>query len=557
MIQATGGYIIHKTALVRSSIHAHTSALERPVSQFDLDSLNAVQATGWRINTWLLDVMLDAWVNRRGVAGLVDAEKKTLPAKVDDAVWEAMGDSDKLAHRRLLADIHGFNASAEGRQQSLLDTLAVAGDLRDQPAIYFPHSRCFRGRIHPLPQVGPQPQGNDAQKGLLMFAAGLPLGPDGLFWLCVRAANCAGQDKLPLDARVGWALERRELIAATAADPFGNPWWHDDAVDEPWGLLATVYELAQAFELENHEEFVSHLPIPLDGSCNGLQHLAAMGLDPVGARATNLCSNTDRQDIYLEVAGVVQRIIEADAATGKAEAMAWFGKVSRKTVKRAVMTTPYGVTDSGIRTQLLADGLVPDTEIGTGKAADYLRDCLVTALGETVQSARSIMAWLQTAADRLARAGLPFDWTTPTGSKVRQAYHATTARQVDTLCGRIRLDDECLEAPLIPRKQALGAAPNFIHSFDASHLSATVRACHEAGIRSFAMIHDSYGCHAANTTELSAVLRAEFIAMYQRNWMADLAEGIAAAHPHVELPPLPSRGDFDISQIENAPFFFS
>jgi DNA-directed RNA polymerase len=39
---------------------------------------------------------------------------------------------------------------------------------------------------------------------------------------------------------------------------------------------------------DNPEEFVSHLPVPLDGSCNGLQHLAAMGRDVVGAQATNI-----------------------------------------------------------------------------------------------------------------------------------------------------------------------------------------------------------------------------------------------------------------------------
>jgi len=557
MAQASGGYIIHKTPLIRSGAHAHTSDLDRPVSQHDLDSLNAVQATPWRINSWVLDVMLDAWTNRRGIAGLREAELRPMPPKVSDEVWTAMADADKKSHRRLLAEIHNFNASATGKQSALLDTLSVASELREHPSIFYPHSRCFRGRIHPVPQVGPQPQGNDAQKGLLMFATGLPLGPDGLFWLCVRAANCAGQDKLPLEARVGWALDRRDQMITTAADPFADLWWCAAGIDEPWGLLATVYELGQAFQLENPDEHVSHLPVPLDGSCNGLQHLAAMGLDPIGARATNLCSGVERQDIYMEVAAVVIRIVEADASAGKEEAMAWLGRVTRKTVKRAVMTTPYGVTDSGIRTQLLADGLVPDTEIGQGKTADYLRDCLVQALSETVQSAKSIMAWLQTTADRLGKAGLPFDWETPTGSKVRQAYHATTSSRIRTLCGEMTVDGEELEAPIMPRKQALGAAPNFIHSFDAAHLSATVRASWERGMRSFAMIHDSYGVHPSNTTELSAILRSTFVEIYREDWLAKLSESLTAAHPNVELPPLPTRSTFNIEQVLDAPFFFS
>jgi DNA-directed RNA polymerase len=59
----TGGYLLHKRGLLRSAPHSHTTALERPVSQLDLDAVNAAQATPWRINRWILDVMLEAWAS--------------------------------------------------------------------------------------------------------------------------------------------------------------------------------------------------------------------------------------------------------------------------------------------------------------------------------------------------------------------------------------------------------------------------------------------------------------------------------------------------------------
>ena len=46
---------------------------------------------------------------------------------------------------------------------------------------------------------------------------------------------------------------------------------------------------------------ISHLPISMDGSCNGYQHLSAMGLDPIGGRATNLMPFDDPEDIYQRV----------------------------------------------------------------------------------------------------------------------------------------------------------------------------------------------------------------------------------------------------------------
>lgn len=96
-----------------------------------------------------------------------------------------------------------------------------------------------------------------------------------------------------------------------------------------------------ALSTSDVESFVSHLPIPMDGSCNGLQHLSAMGLDPVGAKATNLMPGP-RQDIYQVIADRVASAVAADAAAGVAEAIHWNGRVTRKVVKRAIMTTPTG-----------------------------------------------------------------------------------------------------------------------------------------------------------------------------------------------------------------------
>lgn len=292
-------------------------------------------------------------------------------------------------------------------------------------------------------------------------------------------------------------------------------------------------------------------------TCNGLQHLSAMGLDPVGAFATNLRASQPRQDIYMEVAQLVQKKVEEDAAKGHPEALQWHGKVDRKTVKRAVMTTPYGVTDRGIRTQLIADGHLDDLEGPKGPAADYLRDCMTEALSQAVSGAKGIMAWLQTTAHSLAKAEVPFDWVTPTGSLCRQAYYQKSTYKIETLCGDVWVDQEDPNGQLNHHKQALGSAPNFVHSFDASHLALTVARANESGMRSFAMIHDSYGTHARNTSELGVILRQAFVDIYKDDWLARTAEYVHTYAPHVSLPPLPARGDFDVSEVLDAEFFFS
>jgi DNA-directed RNA polymerase len=112
MTQATGGYILLQSPLIRTGVHQHTSALKRPVSQTDLDALNAVQATRWRINQWVLDAMREVWIDGRELAGLEKARTVPVPGKLADDVWEAMSDADRKAHIGNLREIHERNATA-------------------------------------------------------------------------------------------------------------------------------------------------------------------------------------------------------------------------------------------------------------------------------------------------------------------------------------------------------------------------------------------------------------------------------------------------------------
>ena len=47
-------------------------------------------------------------------------------------------------------------------------------------------------------------------------------------------------------------------------------------------------EINDAIKSGNPENFISYYPIHQDGSCNGLQHYAALGRDQDGAESVNL-----------------------------------------------------------------------------------------------------------------------------------------------------------------------------------------------------------------------------------------------------------------------------
>lgn len=184
---------------------------------------------------------------------------------------------------------------------------------------------------------------------------------------------------------------------------------------------------------------------------------------------------------------------------------------------------------------------------------------IIEGLEGTVVSAKRIMAYFQDVASILADNNLPLIWTSPSGLRVTQRYNNLFERQIRTLCGvyKFRLTEEAPDLGLNVRKQALAAAPNIVHSWDAAHLISTVNACHADGVRSFSMVHDSYGTHARNTGTMARILREQAYEMHSRDLIHLFAEEVGAYAEGIDLPDPPEHGDFDISEVLRAEYFFA
>lgn len=83
----------------------------------------------------------------------------------------------------------------------------------------------------------------------------------------------------------------------------GEGWWMNS--EYPWQTLAACKEIAAAISSGDPANFVSHFPVHQDGSCNGLQHYAAMGRDTLGAQSVNLVDTDTPSDVYSCVADSV------------------------------------------------------------------------------------------------------------------------------------------------------------------------------------------------------------------------------------------------------------
>jgi DNA-directed RNA polymerase len=104
--------------------------------------------------------------------------------------------------------------------------------------------------------------------------------------------------------------------------------------------------------LDDPTTFESCIPVHQDGSCNGLQHYAALGGDTLGAAAVNLVPADRPDDIYTQICKRVQYLVDQDLEKEIPEAAIMKNRINRKLVKQTVMTNTYGVTYIGARAQI-------------------------------------------------------------------------------------------------------------------------------------------------------------------------------------------------------------
>jgi DNA-directed RNA polymerase len=535
-----------------------------------LKAVNALQRTGWRVNQRLLDIVLalgESGGSGDEIVGPYFTEKPIAPDWLTpDMGVDAMSAAQEQLFRAWklkLAEWYTQRKISGTRYNRFYAATRTATTFRDCERLHFVHFLDTRGRAYPY-TYGVSPQGSDMQKALLEFDIGKPLtDPEAFRWFMIHGANKWGFDKAGLFDRATWAHERLELWLHIAADPLNHREWEE--ADKPLQFLAWVLEYARWYA--DPGEFLSHLPISMDGSCNGLQNLSAMLRDEVGGAATNLTDNATMADIYQIVADkTAERMRAYKPETPDEETFRhrWLAHgINRKVVKRTVMTTPYGVTQQSAQKYVVSDYIAGHPEAGFDRpewrrGSAFLMKFLWPAIGDVVVKGRLIMDWLKKGSRKIAKKFPKGEepviwWVTPSGFPASQCYFEMELHRIRThLHGdeKIRVYTETDDPDI--DQHATGMAPNFVHSMDASHLHLTAAAASDAGITHLTMIHDDYGTHAADAPELFQIIREQFVAMYEGH---DPLRALQAKYPELGVPP--ERGTLDIQEVLRSDFFFS
>lgn len=569
----SGGYLTQRMTCVRlKDDPLHLSVIHQADKEGKLDKillgLDVLGRTPWRINDAILRVAVEMWNTGINVATLEKPEAlSAFEFKAKDAF---------ATHEEYVAYVRRSveRKEAIGKAHSTMCDTNYKLEIARQFAglqFYLPHSVDFRGRAYPIPPHLSH-VGSDLSRGLLMFGEGRPLGGRGLRWLKIQLANMSGFDKASLDERAIFADTHREDIMDSADNPVGGrQWWRK--ADEPWQCLATCMELTAAWRSPSPAEFVSHLPCQTDGSCNGLQHYAALGRDVDGAKQVNLAPSDRPQDVYAAVSQLVAARVEKDAAADATHIAAQLvGKINRKIVKQTVMTNVYGVTKYGARMQIQErlkefNLVVPEKY---GEARLYLANLVLSSLGTLFDKAQRIQEWLSVTAEEIGRsvppqvaarfgsalgrpdgdvivteveetdkpAGLdPADrypqtsvmWTTPLGFQVVQPYNKTRKIMLRTVLQSLSLRMSSQFDPVDVPKQASAFPPNFVHSLDATHMFMTALACAKEEV-TFASVHDCFWTHASMVDRMGHILREQFVAMHSQPILERLREEFVARY---------------------------
>lgn len=531
-------------------------------------AINLMQGTAYKINRFVLNVMQNAWDKGISIGGMPPIENIPLPNKPHNISEDT--EEGKAALKKFKKDsviVHTENNRMVSKRLLYAKIIWLAQKFVQYLTLYFPLQLDFRGRAYCVPAFLNY-QSIGGAKALLNFSEGKAITKEnrGVFWLAVHGSNMWGNDKVSLDDREKWSYDNLDWIKLCAEDPISNRQWED--ADSPFQFLSFCDEWKRYHD--TGDGFVSHIPVNVDGSCNGLQIYSLLLRDKVAGKLVNCIPSDEPQDIYQLVADEVIKTLKIKAEEGDDLAKKWlqYG-VKRSTCKRPIMTICYGSTRYSC-TDFVVEDLTKRKDKGEMhpfddmfKPATYLSKIIWSSIGENLKSARQGMDFLQGIAKVIAKTGQPIHWTTPVGFPVFQFYPEMKSKRIKSnLMGEVimpQIKEETEGTDKLRTRNA--AAANYVHSLDSACMIRTVNIAKEKGITNFCNVHDSFATHACDIDKLNESIREAFVEIFNEDLFGKLKKDASLLVEDKEavkkFPEVPENGDLELALLHQSKFFFA
>ncbi len=447
---------------------------------------------------------------------------------------------------------------------------------------------------------------------------------DNVNYLKLTLANSWGNgiDKESLTNRVAWVDENAAKILRCGNDYKASfPFW--SKADDPFQFLAACRDY---YMWDKHGDgYETGLPIGLDATNSGYQHYAAASLNKKDGKSVNLLESSPDalpEDLYMDCLDVAQGMIKYDISTRlpliiaedpksdeaqeakkqlvAAQQLEAWGGLTRKIVKRPVMTWGYSSRRFGFADQIRTDWMKDITKKlkspkkkllhpVTGKEVTehpfgkdegffvtvYLAGVLQRAIEATVTSARDGQMFFQACARALARENKHFKFTTPLGFPMQQFYRDNdpnerqkvyltdkeTRKRIPGAKASVQVFNDTVQMP----KSENAVSPNIIHAMDATHLMKTVLMLDDNDVTDVMVVHDCFATTIDNVEVMSACVRAAFRDLYKDYCLyTDVLEQTIAQLDNPEdadLPDIPPKGsddgELDLDEVLRSDYAFS
>lgn len=433
--------------------------------------------------------------------------------------------------------------SFKSKKNLEISIIAIAQMFRNVPELYIPVRLDYRGRMYCNVEFLHY-QGIDLAKALLKFSKGEKVylsDINSIKYLKIFGANCYGNklDKQSFIDRINWIDSNEEDIIN-----FENGKLISEAENKLL-FIGFCFEYNKYLEALNSNQnyFITHLPIQLDASCNGFQHLSLLLEETSLAKAVNLSASSWDEapdDLYTFLALRIKEYLTIELKLKKnltKELRESYTRITnqnfqnhRKLVKKTLMTIPYNST-------IFSNILDMKEEFNKVKINNefvfvYKKDAniifkhidfqiicnsLYVCLYRDFPRLEELLKYFKIIAKISNSLGISIPWNLPSGLTVKQKFYAHKKIKFKPfLYSNDLLNLNALDkSKLNTKKQIRSLMPNLVHSLDAASLSLLIDKFFNGDKnKNFYSIHDCFAVTCNNVHLIYELLKITYYNIY-------------------------------------------
>jgi DNA-dependent RNA polymerase len=428
--------------------------------------------------------------------------------------------------------------------------LSIAEVYSKVDKIYFPVRLDFRLRVYCDTEYFDY-QKSDLAKGLISFAKpGILTKTDveGIKYYKAYGANMYGHglDKKSLNHRVKWVEENTDRILNFE---------YNDIVDNAENkscFISFCFEYINFVKFVNSiDEFIFHtyLPIQLDATCNGYQHLALLTKETDLLSELNLDPSThddDPGDFYSYISDMCKEYVQSyinkfSASECKTEKdiskinslnKILGVKFGRDIYKLIIMRDSYSAGIPKITESILSNENM--IEQGKGRNTHYLykdfkikldrKDimifvgCVKSVITTIAPKIKNLSKYLTKIVNICTILSMPIPWTLPSGAEINESYLIEKEKKIPAFAFTKSkyTFKKYLPGKYDVKKQKRAIRPNLIHSLDACVISELYANLKNYDVDLYT-VHDCFAVTANNVHRLINKLKMVYIKLYSSN----------------------------------------